>query len=73
MDSDKQNAGNSEHELKVLVKALTKSVEYIHKKHIIMRFIAGSAYAKKVNLNIRDLGQIYPGAQKGLLEVWVFF
>jgi hypothetical protein len=38
-----------------------------------MRFIAGSAYAKKVNLNIRDLGQIYPGAQKGLLEVWVFF
>lgn len=36
-------------------------------------FIAGSAYAKKVNLNIRDLGKIYPGAQKGSLEVWVFF
>ncbi len=36
-------------------------------------FIAGSAFAKKVNLNIRDLGKIYPGAQKGSLEVWVFF
>jgi hypothetical protein len=36
MDNDKQNAGISKHELKVLVKALTKSVEYIHKKHIIM-------------------------------------
>jgi hypothetical protein len=108
MDSDKQNVRNSEHELKVLVKALTKSVEYIHKKHLIMTgsttrkprlvggdkgcnvsiasfpespapwagsftFIAGSAYAKKVNLNIRNLGKIYPRAQKGSLEVWVFF
>jgi hypothetical protein len=36
-------------------------------------FIAGSAYTKKVNLNIRDLGKIYPNAQKGSLEVWVFF
>ena len=36
-------------------------------------FIAGSAYAKKVNLNIRYLGKIYPRAQKGSLEVWVLF
>ena len=36
-------------------------------------FIAGSAYAKKVNLKIRYLGKIYPKAQKGSLEMWVFF
>lgn len=73
MDNDTQNANISEHELKVLVKALTKSVEYIHKKHIIITFITNSAYAKKVKLNIKDLGKIYSKAQKGSLEVWVFF
>ena len=36
-------------------------------------FIAGSAYAKKVKLKIRYLGRIYPKAQKGSLEMWVFF
>ena len=36
-------------------------------------FIAGSAYAKKVKLKVRYLGRIYPKAQKGSLEMWVFF
>ena len=36
-------------------------------------FIAGSAYAKKINLKMRYLGKVYPRAQKGSLEVWVFF
>ena len=67
------NTTLSEHELEVLVKALTKSVEYIHKNHIIIIFITSSAYAKKFNLNVRNLSKIYPGAKKGSLEVWVFF
>lgn len=40
MDSDTSNAKNSDHETRVLVKASTKSAEYIHKKHIILTFIA---------------------------------
>jgi hypothetical protein len=36
-------------------------------------FIAGSTYAKKINLKMRYLGKVYPRAQKGSLEVWVFF
>lgn len=36
-------------------------------------FIAGSTYAQKVKLKIRYLNKIYPKAQKGSLEVWVFF
>ena len=36
-------------------------------------FIAGSTYAKKINLKMRYLGKVYPKAQKGSLEVWVFF
>lgn len=66
MDDDIPNANISAQELKALVKALTKSVEYIHKKHIIMTVITNSAYAKKVKLNIQDLGKIYPRAQKGI-------
>ena len=36
-------------------------------------FVAGSTYAKKVNLKIRYLGKVYPKAEKGSIEVWVFF
>ncbi|MGC9977367.1 MAG: hypothetical protein ABSC57_11775 [Syntrophales bacterium] len=31
----------SEHELRILIKALTKSVEYIHRRHLILTLIAG--------------------------------
>ncbi len=31
----------SEHELRILIKALTKSVEYIHKRHLVLTLIAG--------------------------------
>ncbi len=41
MDNDTPNAKISEHELKVLLKVLTKSVENIHKKQAILIFIAG--------------------------------
>ena len=36
-------------------------------------FMTSSTYAKKINLKIRYLGKVYPKAQKGSLEVWVFF
>jgi nucleoid-associated protein YgaU len=41
MDKDASDPIVSEHELRILIKALTKSVEYIHKKHFILTFIAG--------------------------------
>jgi hypothetical protein len=41
MDKDASDPIVSEHELRVLIKALTKSVEYIHKRHFILTFIAG--------------------------------
>jgi DNA-directed RNA polymerase specialized sigma54-like protein len=41
MDKDASDPIVSEHELSVLIKALTKSVEYIHKRHFILTFIAG--------------------------------
>ena len=41
MDKDAPDTNVSEHELRVLIKALTKSVEYIHKRHFILTFIAG--------------------------------
>jgi hypothetical protein len=40
MDNDTSNAKNSDHEMRVLVKTPTNSAEYIHKKHIILTFIA---------------------------------
>jgi DNA-directed RNA polymerase specialized sigma54-like protein len=36
-------------------------------------FVAGSTAAKEINLKIKNLGKSYPRAQKGSLEVWVFF
>ena len=41
MDKDASDPIVSEHELRVLIKALTKSVEYIHRRHLILTFIAG--------------------------------
>ena len=41
MDEETSDPIVSEHELRVLIKALTKSVEYIHKRHLILTFIAG--------------------------------
>jgi hypothetical protein len=41
MDNNKSNVNVSEHELKVLMKALAKSVQYVHTKYIVMTFIAG--------------------------------
>lgn len=41
MDNNKSSVNVTEHELKVLMKALAKSVQYVHTKYIIMTFIAG--------------------------------
>jgi hypothetical protein len=41
MDNNKSNVNVSEHELKVLMKALAKSVQYVQTKYIVMTFIAG--------------------------------
>ena len=41
MDNNKSNVNVSEHELKVLMMALAKSVRYVHTKYIVMTFIAG--------------------------------
>jgi F0F1-type ATP synthase assembly protein I len=41
MDKDASTPIVTEHELRVLIKALTKSVEYIHKRHFVLTFIAG--------------------------------
>jgi hypothetical protein len=41
MDKDTSDPIVSEHELRVLIKALTKSVEYIHKRYYILAFVAG--------------------------------
>jgi hypothetical protein len=64
------------------IKHRHRDIRYFHgedkKAALLLRkqfnnFIAGSAYAKKVSLKIRYLGKIYPKAQKGSLELWVFF
>ena len=41
MDKDASDVNVSEHELRVLIKALTKSVEYIQRRYFILTFIAG--------------------------------
>jgi DNA-directed RNA polymerase specialized sigma54-like protein len=41
MDKDAADPIVSEHELRILIKALAKSVEYIHRRHLILTFIAG--------------------------------
>jgi len=42
------------------------------KKHL-NDFLAGSANNEKVNMYIKNLSTRYPHAQKGALEIWVFF
>jgi hypothetical protein len=41
MDEEASDPIVSEHELRILIKALTKSVEYIHRRHLILTLIAG--------------------------------
>ena len=41
MDKNSSDPIVSEHELRILIKALTKSVEYIHRRHLILTLIAG--------------------------------
>ncbi|MGO9136500.1 MAG: hypothetical protein ACLP9S_08505 [Syntrophales bacterium] len=41
MNKDTSDVNVSEHELRVLIKALTKSVEYIHRRYLILTFIVG--------------------------------
>jgi len=41
MANDKSSVNVSEHELRILMKALAKSVQYVHTKYIVMTFIAG--------------------------------
>jgi hypothetical protein len=36
-------------------------------------FVGDSTVAKGINLKIKNLGKSYPRAQRGSLEVWVFF
>ena len=64
------------------IKHRHRDIRYFHsedeKAALLLReqfnnFIAGSGYAGKINLKVRYLGKVYPKAQKGSLEVWVFF
>ncbi|MGZ3592444.1 MAG: hypothetical protein ACXWL9_01225 [Syntrophales bacterium] len=41
MEKDASDVNVSEQELRVLIKALTKSAEYIHRRYFILTFIAG--------------------------------
>jgi hypothetical protein len=69
MDYDKSNTDVSENELRVLIQALTKSVEYIHKKHIILTFIAGFLIGFGVAVLVINLVSM---SQKKYLEVGIF-
>jgi len=60
MDKDAPDPIVSEHELRILIKALTKSVEYIHKRYFILAFIAGLLIgfgAGVLIANIASVGQ----------------
>ena len=67
MDKDKSDTNVSEHELRVLIKALTKSVEYIHKRHFILTFIAGLLIGFGAGVLITNLASVnqkkLPGAE----------
>jgi hypothetical protein len=58
MDKDASDVNVSEHELRVLIKALTKSVEYIHRKYFILTFIAGLLIGFGAGLLITNLASI---------------
>ena len=58
MDKDASDPIVSEHELSVLIKALTKSVEYIHRRHFILTFIAGLLIGIGAGVLIANLASI---------------
>jgi len=58
MDKDASDPVVSEHELRVLIKALTKSVEYIHRRHFILTFIAGLLIGIGAGVLIANLASI---------------
>ncbi|HUH66952.1 MAG TPA: hypothetical protein VLZ07_11005 [Syntrophales bacterium] len=63
MDKDAPNASVSEQELRILIKALTKSVEYIHKRYLILAVIAGLVIGIGIGVlvaNIAGMGQRLP-------------
>ena len=60
----------------------SRDVRYFHNedREVALRlqkqlndFVASSTNVKKFNVKIKNLGKRYPRAQKGTLEVWVFF
>jgi len=67
MDKNSSDTNVSEHELRVLIKALTKSVEYIHKRHFILTFIAGLLIGFGAGVLITNLASVnqkkLPGAE----------
>jgi hypothetical protein len=58
MDKDASDPIVSEHELRILIKALTKSVEYIHKRHFILIFIAGLLIGIGAGVLITNLANV---------------
>jgi hypothetical protein len=58
MDKDTSDTNVSEHELRILIKALTKSVEYIHKRHFILTFIAGLLIGFGAGVLITNLASV---------------
>ena len=42
-------------------------------KKYLNKFLAGSAYTKKIDMHIKNLSTRYPHAIEGILEMWVFF
>ena len=49
-----------------------KATAILLQKHL-NDFVAGSSVAKKFTVKIKNLGKMYPKAQKGNLEVWLYF
>jgi hypothetical protein len=49
-----------------------KATALLLQKHL-NDFVAGSSVAKEITVKIKNMGKMYPKAQKGNLEVWVFF
>jgi hypothetical protein len=58
MDKDASDPIVSEHELRILIKALTKSVEYIHKRYFILAFIAGLLIGFGAGVLIANLASV---------------
>jgi hypothetical protein len=73
MDKDASDVNVSEHELRVLIKALTKSVEYIHRRYFILTFIAGLLIGFGAGVLFTNLSSVnqknLPGAEVLLKKV----